>query len=44
MSEVVFDKTRRGRLTQDEARAILVAVGRRYAVKLVRVTTADRIR
>ncbi len=40
----MFDETRRGRLTQDEARAILVAVGRRYAAKLARVATVDRIR
>jgi integrase len=42
MSEVVFDEMRRGRLTADEARAILVAVARRHAAKLELVATADR--
>ncbi len=42
MSEVVFDEMRRGRLTSDEARAILVAVARRHAAKLELVATADR--
>ena len=42
MSEVVFDEMRRGRLNQDEARAILVAVARRHAAKLELIATVDR--
>ncbi|MEZ0171854.1 hypothetical protein [Microvirga sp. TS319] len=42
ISEVVFDEMRRGRLTPDEARAILVTVARRHAAKLELVATVDR--
>jgi hypothetical protein len=42
MSEVVFDEMRRGRLTPDEARAILVTVARRHATKRELVATVDR--
>jgi hypothetical protein len=44
MSEVVFHEMRRGRLNQDEARAILVSVARRHAAKLELVATVDRAR
>jgi hypothetical protein len=42
MSEVVFHEMRRGRLTPDDARAILVTVARRHAAKLELVATVDR--
>ncbi|WP_311925023.1 site-specific integrase [Microvirga sp. 3-52] len=44
MSELVFDEMRRGRLSQDEAKAILVAVALRHAAKLELVATVDRAR
>jgi integrase len=42
ISEVVFEELRRGRLTQDEAKAIFIAVARRHAAKLELVATLDR--
>ena len=44
MSKLVFDEMRRGRLSRDEAKAILVAVALRHAAKLELVATVDRAR